>query len=159
MPDAPIDVAAAHRWFAAECNNAAWTLIGREARSTDEDLLLVHLAHASVWHWLNVGAALHWQRGAVLLANAYAATGQGEGAVLHAKRALALLETAPEGLEDWDRAFTYDAAARAYAVAGTFKTAARYRALSREAGDAIADAEDRAIFDAHYARFAAREVT
>ena len=36
MPEPTFDLAAAHRWFAVEANNAAWALVGRDDRSSDE---------------------------------------------------------------------------------------------------------------------------
>lgn len=151
MAEPTFDVAVAQRWFAVETNNAAWALIAHEVLTTDQALLLVDLAHASAYHWRQVGTAVNEQRAAVLLANAYAAAGNPEAAVLYAKRALALYKTHAADLEDWDHAFALDAAARAYAVAGTRKSAAAYRSEARTAGDAIADPEDRAVFDAHFA--------
>jgi hypothetical protein len=154
MAEPSFDVVAAHRWFAIETNNQAWGLLEHEGRTMAEDDLLVHQAHASCYHWLQAGAPVNHQRALVLLANAYAAVGLGEAAVHHAKRALGQLEEHAAELADWDRAFTYDAAARAYAVVGGRRSAADYRARARSAGDAIADPEDRRLFDEHFARWA-----
>jgi hypothetical protein len=157
MSEPTFDLAAAHRWFAVEANNAAWELVTREDRTQDEDIQLLDQAHAAAWHWRHAGGAVQAQRAAVLLANAYAAAELPEGAVLHAKRALALLDAHAGELADWDRAFTYDAAARAYAVAGTYRSASHYRDLARQAGAAIAEAEERSIFEEHFRRWSARE--
>jgi hypothetical protein len=157
MAEPAFDVTVAHRWFAVETNNAAWALIEQEVLTTDQALLLVDLAHTSAYHWRQVGSVVNEQRAAVLLANAYAAAGNPEAAVLHAKRSLAIGKSSAAELADWDVAFALDAAARAYAVAGTRKSAASYRVQAREAGDAIADAEDRAVFDAHFAQWPWRD--
>lgn len=47
-----LEEAEAHRRFSAECFNRAWDLIEKPERSADEDQLMVHLAHASLWHWM-----------------------------------------------------------------------------------------------------------
>ncbi len=54
-------------------------------------------------------------------------------------------------VEDWDLAFAHEALARAYSVAGQAAEAARHRRLAREAGDRIADPDDRQHFDEDYA--------
>lgn len=54
MPNAPsFDLAAAHKYFAADCFNKAWDLIEKPDRTSEEDHLLVALNQASIFHWLN----------------------------------------------------------------------------------------------------------
>lgn len=54
MPAAlSFDLAAAHKYFAADCFNKAWDLIDKPERAPEEDRLLVALNQASVFHWLN----------------------------------------------------------------------------------------------------------
>ena len=54
MPNAPtFDLAAAHKYFAADCFNKAWDLIEKPERTAEEDRLMVALNQASVFHWLN----------------------------------------------------------------------------------------------------------
>ena len=54
MPAAPtFDVAAAHKYFAADCFNKAWDLIEKPERTPEEDRLMVALNQASIFHWLN----------------------------------------------------------------------------------------------------------
>jgi hypothetical protein len=112
---------------------------------------MLHMAHASVHHWLQVGTPANHQRGFYLLAVAYAALGLGERALHYAARCRALTEAHPEAVEDWDRAFALEGAARAHAAAGNREEAARLKALARAAGDAIADEEDRRAFDQVFA--------
>jgi hypothetical protein len=152
------DVAVAHRWFAVETNNAFWDLLERPDRSREEDRRMVDLAHASAYHWSHAGDEVNRQRADVALANAYAATDAGDLAVAYAKRALAGLSALADRLADWDRAVTLDALSRAYAAAGGRELAARYRAEARAAGDALAEDEDRAVFDRLYAPWPFRPV-
>ena len=54
MPATPtFDLAAAHKYFAADCFNKAWDLIEKLERTPEEDRLMVALNQASVFHWLN----------------------------------------------------------------------------------------------------------
>ncbi|MFN0019032.1 MAG: hypothetical protein ACKVP0_12280 [Pirellulaceae bacterium] len=79
MADAPFDLAKAQRWFAIECNNAAWELLDKPGRTADETERLLHVAHASVHHWLAAGNAMNQLRGVVLLANVTPARGYRKG--------------------------------------------------------------------------------
>lgn len=149
MPDAPFDLAKAHRWFAVECNNQAWDLIEKPSRTADETQQMIHLAHASVWHWQAAGNALNRQRGENLLATVYAAAGDGSAAVKHAERCLSLsVENAKEE-SPFDRATALGCAARAHALAGDTAQADRLRTLAKAAA-AVLDDDDRAVFEKLY---------
>ena len=52
-------------------------------------------------------------------------------------------EGAGDGIEDWDLPFAYEALARAEAIGGDPAESVRYETLAREAGEKIADDEDR----------------
>ena len=71
-----------------------------------------------------------------------------EPATWHARRCLELCEA--NGIGDWDLAYAYEALARAHALAGDGE-AEQWKSKAREAGDAIADAEDRKHFDEDFA--------
>jgi hypothetical protein len=49
-------------------------------------------------------------------------------------------------MQDFDVAFAYEGVARALALAGDSDESARYFALAEQAGEAIADTEDRELF-------------
>lgn len=140
------DIEKAGRWFAVEYNNRAWDLIGKKERSEEEGEMMVHYAHASFLHWKETGTRINELRAYYLLAYACAAAGDGGPAIRYADRSLALLQDRPEGLADWDTAFIYDAAARAYAISGNADAALDYRRKAADAGELIADDEDRRIF-------------
>ncbi|MBC7854950.1 MAG: hypothetical protein IAF94_16075 [Pirellulaceae bacterium] len=146
MADAPFDLLRAQRWFAVECNNAAWELLEKPNRTADETERMLHSAHASVHHWLAVGNELNRLRGMVLLANVYAGEGLSEGAVRYAELALALSEAAGEAQSPFDRATTLAAASRAYSLSGERENAQRFRALARQSAEKL-EADDRPVFD------------
>lgn len=50
--DPKFDIAAAHAYFAAHCFNRAWELMEKPDRSSDDELLMVALNQASIYHWL-----------------------------------------------------------------------------------------------------------
>lgn len=137
------------RQLAVDLFNHVWTLLGLEQRTREQDDELIHAAHASRHHWAAVGEPANLARGEWQCSRVYAVLGRGEPAVHHARRCLGLCEE--HGIGDWDLAFAYEALARAHRVAGDETEAERHKARAREAGDAIADPEDREIFERDYA--------
>jgi hypothetical protein len=138
-----------HRQLGVDLFNHVWALLEREERTKADDDEMLHAAHASRYHWGLVGAPENLARGEWQCSRVYVAFGRGEPAVHHAQRCQELCEDNEIG--DWDLAFAYEALARAHRVAGDGEEAAKYKRLARKAGDAIADAEDRQIFDSDYA--------
>lgn len=134
-----------HRELAVAANQRTWELLGNDARTDSETREMVHAAHASLWHWLQCGDAENEQRGEWLVSHVYAVIDRAEPAVFHALRCLEITEAA--GLQGFDRAYAYEAMARALAVAHD-ETAAEWRARAEAAGAEIADPEDHAIFEA-----------
>lgn len=147
MPETPIDQAKANHWFAVELNNTTWDWL--EAEHYDGPLAerVVHAAHASCHHWLQVGDVANHSRGECLVANVHAAIQDGPGAVRHARRCVELIKSNADQHADWDWAFAYDALARAHAASGDKKQATIVKMQARECGNKIAEAEDKAYFD------------
>src|SRR5437868_7190520 len=125
------------RRLAIDLFNRAWTLM--ESRADDDELL--HCAHASAYHWAQVGTAANRARSEWQCSRVYTVVGRSEPALHHARRCLELVEQNPEPMEDWDLPAAYEALARAHAVAGDAAEAARYRDLGLEAVARVADAE------------------
>lgn len=142
--------AEAHRFFAIDFNGKAWGLLEKTDRTTEEDDLMVLSAYASLRHWLEAGTGVHHQRGEWLIARVYSVLGAAEGALYHATSYLELTERHAAEMEDFDRAFAFEAAARANAIAGNRDEALKYLALAEEAGAAIADEQDKEIFDGDF---------
>lgn len=139
---------ATRRALAAGLFNRAWELLETPDRSPEQDDELIHTAHASRYHWSEVGTAVNLARGEWQCSRVYATLGRGEPALWHARRCRAILEGAAADIrEDWDLAAAYEALARASAVAGDRKERDRWLARGREALDAIADPEDRRLIE------------
>jgi tetratricopeptide (TPR) repeat protein len=144
------DLARAHRWFGVEFNNLAWNLVEAEGRSPEETERMIHLAHASVCHWLEVGNLLNRLRGMCLLSTAHAAAGQADPAVRCAEECLALSRKAGDTQTVFDRATAHGCASRAYALAGRIEEARRNYASAVEAITQSQDSDDRPVFDRLY---------
>lgn len=140
-PGQAADDAALHRRLAVALFNRSWELMGRPDRTPDDDAELVHTAHASLYHWLQVGTPANGARGEWQCARVYAVLGRAEPATYHAHRVLDICRR--HGIGDWDLAFAYEALARAYAVAGQPAEAADWIEQARRAAGDIAEDDDR----------------
>jgi hypothetical protein len=138
------DEARVHRRLAAELFNRVWSLLEQPDRNRAADDTMLHAAHASRYHWGEVGTTVNLARGEWQVSRVYAVLGRAEPAMHHARRCLEICEAHDIG--DFDLAFAYEALARASAVAGLAAERDRYTALARGAGERIAKEDDRAIF-------------
>lgn len=147
MPDAPFDVAKAHRWFAVELNNQAWDLVEAESRTAEQVDAMIHAAHAACYHWRQAGNPLNDQRALCLLANAYNVAGDYAAATRYARQCVELSGQNAEVETPFDRATAFECLARALACAGQTDEARQIKQLAREAAERIAEADDRQAFD------------
>jgi hypothetical protein len=130
-----------HREEAVKCFNATWDLIDKKDRTHEDDVSMIHMAHASRYHWGQVGTALEFSRGEWQISRVYSLLRMGESALFHAREALRLC--LDNGIGDFDLTFGYEGMARAYSVLGNQKDKATYIAKAREAAKAIAKEDDR----------------
>jgi hypothetical protein len=126
-----------HRKFAVTLFNLVWDLLDKGERTTEEDDKMLHAAHASRFHWGEIGTPLELARGEWQVARVQAVLHRPEGAIYHARRCLAICEA--NGIGDFDLAFAYEALARAHAVTGEAARSREYLALAAQAGEKIAD--------------------
>jgi hypothetical protein len=140
------DVDAAHRFFSADCFNRAWDLIDKPEHTPEEAERMIHLAHASVWHWsqrpdcqpqnLAMG---YWQ-----LSRVYAVCRDAARAAAYGRRSLeASREQAP-----FLTAYAHEALARAAAIAGDRATMARHLDQARALLPQVTDPEEKGLLEA-----------
>ena len=139
----PLDLAAAHRFFSAECFNDAWDLIGRADRTPAEDEYLISVCHASLWHWrcradctsrhLSIG---YWQ-----LARVYALLNEPANARKYAE--LCRDVSGAEG--PLLRGYACEALARAAMVANDRAAVLRYKREAHLLATQVEDTDDRAL--------------
>ena len=133
-----------HRKMAVSLFNLVWDLLDKSERTTEEDDKMVHAAHASRYHWGEIGTPLELERGEWQISRVYAVLGRPEAALHHAHRCLAICEANRIG--DFDLAFAYEGLARAYAAAGQFDKSLEYIRLGEQAGEQIEDEGNRKYF-------------
>ena len=135
---------AIHRRLAVDLFNRVWDLLEMEARSSAEDDLMVHAAHASRYHWGEIGSALERERGEWQISRVYAVLGRPEAALYHAQRCLEICTEHQIG--DFDLAFAYEALARANVAARHPADCGEAFLLAEGAAKEIKDDDDREYF-------------
>lgn len=133
-----------HKKFAINCFNLVWNLLGKIDRTEEEDDKMIHAAHASRFHWGEIGTALEFERGEWQISRVYSAVKKPISALYHAERCLKICKE--NNIGDFDIAFAYEAMARAHAVAGSKTECEKYTKLAEEAGENIEKKEDKKYF-------------
>jgi hypothetical protein len=133
-----------HRHMASKCFNAAWDLIEKSDRNSEDDEMMIYTTMASRYHWGQVGESIHAQRGEWQISRVYVILERGEQALHHAKICLKL--TKEHSFKDFDLAFAYECMARASAAAGNTSNFEKYYKHAEEAGNAIEEEGDREYF-------------
>jgi hypothetical protein len=140
---------AVHRQLAVDLFNHTWTLLDKSDRSPAEDETMIHAAHASAYHWLQVGTPLNFERSDWQLSRVYAVLDRPEPALHYAHHCLEICRV--ESIGDFDLAFAYEALARAYATNQDHDQSQQYLKLAKEAGEQIGEEDDRQYFFAELA--------
>jgi hypothetical protein len=131
------------RRLAARLFNRVWELMGRAERDPTEDDEMLHAAHASRYHWGQVGEPVNWARGDWQCSRVYAALGRAEPALHHGTRCLELARR--HELSDFDIGCAHEAIARAAKLAGIDEQAAKHAHLALAAAEKLTDPEERHV--------------
>ena len=108
--DLKLTAAEWHRQQAVDLFNFTWTLIDKPDRSSDEEDLMIHTAHASRYHWGVVGTVVNAVRGDWQIAHVYTVLNLPERAVHYAQSCLRQCQE--QHIGDFDLAYAYEAVAR-----------------------------------------------
>lgn len=130
-----------HKKLAVRLFNLTWSLLDKKDRAREEDDKMIHAAHASRFHWGEIGTPLEFERGEWQISRVYSVLGRSEPALYHAKRCLEICKD--NNIGDFDIAFAYESVARANATAGSKIECENYLKLAKEAGEQIKKKEDK----------------
>src|SRR6056297_1601827 len=133
-----------HKKLAIDLFNQTWDLLDKTNRSEAENIEMIHTAHASRYHWGQVGTPLEFQRGEWQISRVYAVLEMGESALYHGE--IALKTCQENGIGDFDLAFAYEAVARALSIMKNHSEKEKYMAFAKEAGQKIGDEGNRDYF-------------
>ncbi len=128
-------MAAAHKKCAVHCFNLVWRLLDEQNRSRDEDDNMMHAAHASRYHWGEIGTSREKERGEWQLSRVYSVLNRPQPALHHSRRCLDICTE--NNIGDFDIAFAHEAVARASACAGNKSDFEKHFQLAEEAGEKI----------------------
>lgn len=131
----------AHREFAIMFTEYAWDIMAKDEWDDNDDFYLIHTAHAALMHWTQLGDMEQVQRGLWLLARIYTLLEMPENAMIHAAQCLAVTEH--ENVTGTDKAYAFEAQARASALGEDFDTADEYYRKAHQEILAITDEEER----------------
>ncbi len=133
-----------HKKKAVDLFNLVWSFLDKKERTKQEDDKMVHAAHASRFHWGEIGTPLEFERGEWQISRVYSVLNRPQPALYHARRCLEICQENKIG--DFDIAFAYEAMARAYAVAREKSEREKYIKLAKAAGEDIKGIEDKDYF-------------
>ena len=141
----PEDLEKAHCTFAPGLFNKTWEYLTKEDRTDVDNEEMIHIAHASRYHWSKIGKPVNLARGEWLLSRVYAVAGRPDESLKWGKRCMQRCET--DDLSTFDHAAASEAIARALAVGGKLEDAAQWRDKATEWSTKIQEEEDRKIFE------------
>ena len=140
-----------HRKLAIDANNSTWEILGKPLNEISEAEAeeMVRRAYAAAYHWQRAEGATpaNEARASWLLSRVWVVLNNGELALHHARRCLAVCESA--GLVDFDLAYAHESLARALACLGDSLQAQQQLSTARQVP--VADAEDKAQVEADLA--------
>ncbi|MHB1955517.1 MAG: hypothetical protein ACYCOU_17410, partial [Sulfobacillus sp.] len=137
----PTPEAALHRQWAIDLFNATWEYMDNPHRSPTDDTQMIHMAHASRYHWGVVGTPLNLARGEWQISRVYALVSRWEPSLYHATASLHWCLDNNLGPFDWG--FAYEALARSYALHGDHTKRDQYLELARQVAQTVDDEADR----------------
>ncbi len=137
------DPTSAHKHFSQKCFNQAWDLMEKSGRTQEEDLQMLYLSLASIWHWtqrddcapknLAVG---YWQASRI-----YSMLGEADNARRFGQLSLDYSrEEAP-----FLKAYAFEALARAELLAGNHSSKSRYLKQARELTNSVTDVNEKSM--------------
>lgn len=133
-----------HRQLAADTFNGVREILAQTDRTDYDVIRMIHLAHASVYHWSYVGDAINMARGEWQVSRVYSVAGMAESAFYHAKISLAICQGSD--ISGLDLGFAYEALARALTLGNRIEEAQNYIDKARDTAQEIPTNEDRDYF-------------
>jgi len=140
------DLSNFHRYFAIQCNNDFWSLSEGEL-SHDDKQNIITIAHASLFHWREVGTDENIQLANMAVARAYCVN-ESLNSMQYAKQAYEFFDKSGE---KWVQAFTNAILSHAFYIAGDFKQSKPLYENAVSLQSELSEG-DRKVFDATFSR-------
>jgi hypothetical protein len=130
-----------HKELAASLFNGVWELLDKKDRTQEEDYQMVHMAHASLYHWLQIGTPNNFYVGEWQISRVYAVLKNHVSSLFHAQHALKICED--NGFKGFDLAYACEAMARALALGGDSEGSEKYLRMAQAEAAGIPGKEER----------------
>jgi hypothetical protein len=105
-----------HRKLAVSLFNRTWELIDMPERTVEQNDEMLSAAHASAYHWLQVGSPQNFAISQWQLARVYALLGRPQSAIHHGERSLSISRDGDLG--PFYHSYAHEAIARGHLAAG-----------------------------------------
>ena len=134
-----------HRKLAASCFNKTWEYLRKPELSAEEAEEMIHVSHASFWHWTQVAdhTPLNTSIGTWQLARVYAVAGLPERADYFARKCVEVGEN--NDLPPYFVGYGYEASARAKALQRERQAAQDLIAKAKRLADQVQELDDRMV--------------
>jgi|SRR6056297_422133 len=142
--DIPEEMRKFHKQMAISLFNGTWDLLDNPDRTKDEEAEMIHMAHASCYHWSVIGTPLEIERGEWQISRVYSTLKLPESALFHADKCLTICRENDYG--DFDLAFAYEGLARGYWLKNETANFQKYYQLAERAGKEIKEKDDQDYF-------------
>jgi hypothetical protein len=143
--DLPSEENTWRRRLGSDANDRAWTLAEQKGRTPDEDLEMLHAAHAAAHLWSTIGTERNAALANLLLGQVHALLGSAELASRFAQTSLDFFLRLSSESATWELALAHAIAAHAAHVRGDKPAHEKEYAESLLAFESITDAEERKI--------------
>lgn len=101
-----------HKDLAVNLFNKTWDFIDLKNRTNEQNIEMIHTAHTSLFHWMQIGQPINYARGEWQISRVYNLLNMGESALLHGLRSIDIC--LKNNIGDYDLAFGYETVSRAY---------------------------------------------
>lgn len=132
--------------LASSLFNKTWEYLDKATLTDDEQAAMINTAHASLYHWMQIGTPENKLVGEWQLSRVYSVLKMGERSLYHAKRSLHICQN--EGIQGFNLAYAYEAMSRSSIVLNLVDDAKKYLSLAHEQVENINDKEERDLIDA-----------
>jgi hypothetical protein len=130
----------AHRFFAADYFNKCWDYIDKPERTPEDDLMMIHAAHASRAHWEAVGNVSNHAVGEWQISHVYAILNNPQEALYYGNACLNVCVN--NQIDGFNLGFAYEALARAEMLLDNQQKVDEYLELGTQAAQKVEEIED-----------------
>ena len=132
-----------HKALAVELFNKTWDYLDRTDRNQQDDLVMVNMAHTSLYHWSQVGTLENMAIGYWQISRVYAVLGWAESALSFAFASKKVCQD--NHFDGFNLAYAYEAIARGYSISKHYVKAREYVELGFTESEKVTIMDDRAL--------------